>query len=86
MSGFKAGNGNYKAPDHKSSLQDKAFMDDGDSQGVASGLSSLSAMDSESAGPMVDYEKDPATGNATERIEPRKGGSVKAKGKNFNFC
>lgn len=85
MSTFKAGNSNYKAPAHKSSLSEKAHMNDGDSTGVGSGLSALQSFDSEAGGPMCDYEKDSLTGNATERIEPRTSKSVSAKGKSFDL-
>ena len=86
MSSFKAGNSNYKAPAHKSTLSGgKAHMNDGDSSGVGTGLSALQAFDSEAGGPMCDYEKDSLTGNATERVEPSSGKSVSAKGKSFEI-
>lgn len=87
MSSFKAGNSNYKAPKHKSTISGgKAHMDDGDSQGVSSGLSALSGFDGEAQGPMIDNEKDSLTGNATERLEPYPSKSVSSKGKTFDIC
>ncbi len=86
MSKFKAGKANYKAPDHTNTMVRKNHMDDGDSVGVGSGLSALSGFDSETHGPMYDYEVDPMTGNATERKEPIAKSSVSEKGNTFTFC
>ena len=86
MSSFKAGNSNYKAPGAKNTMVRKNSMEDGDSVGVGTGLSALSDFDSESSGPMIDYEKDPMTGNATERVEPYSSTSASKKGINFEIC
>lgn len=79
----------YKAPEHKSSTVRGSYMNDGDSVGVGTGLSSLEGFDSESAGaPDVQGQKSGLTGNTTGRIRrnPTGGGSVSEKGNSFEFC
>lgn len=86
MSKFKAGSSTFKAPAHKSTRVRGAYMNDGDSVGVQSGLSAQSGFDGESLGPMVDNEQDSLTGNATERQKEVAKQSVSAKGQSFEIC
>lgn len=86
MSTFKAGTGHYMAPKHTNSMNRKNHMDDGDSVGVGSGLSARSDFDGEYHGPMYDYDVDPLTGNATERVEPYTEESVSKKGYTFKIA
>jgi len=67
--GAGAANGGYTPPGHTNSMvRGKYSRTEG--SGVGFGLSSLSGFDSENHGPTYCYERDPITGNATERIKP----------------
>jgi len=80
--------GNYNAPAHKASTIRGSYMRK-ESVGVSYGLSSHSTFDSETASEIgIDYDRDPVTGNATERVDmnPGKKGSVSEKGNSFEIC
>ena len=82
--------GDYMPPEHKSSTVRGAYMNDGDSVGVGSGLSALSGFDSESyeVGQKMSYERSPMTGNPVERTteNPVESGQVTSKGWTFDLC
>lgn len=86
---FGAGKlGNVDAPAHKATTIRGSHMRT-ESAGVKYGLSSVMAFESESATePMANYDRDPMTGNATERISrnPKKGPMPSEKGNEFEFC
>ena len=70
MSQFAAGkNGSYMAPEHRNSTVRGSFMRK-EGTGVAHGLCCYESFDSEYYGPTYCYERDPLTGNATERTKP----------------
>jgi hypothetical protein len=57
------------------------------SAGLADGLASLQGFDSENFGPSYNYNVDPLTGNATERVvEAVQKTSAKKNGKSFDIC
>ena len=82
--------GAYTPPEHKSTTIRSSYMDDGDSVGVSSGLSALAGFDSESAsvGEKFAEDRNPMTGNPTERPyeNPIESGSVSSKGWKFDLC
>ena len=79
--------GNYKGPAAKSTISGKGPNSSKESAGVGSGLSSYQTFESEMSGPVMDYQRDPMTGNATERImENPKSNSAKKNGNNFDIC
>lgn len=87
MNGNGAGTlGNYKGPKEKSTLG--GSFHGKESSGVDSGTSSIDQFDSSSASDIgIDYDRDPMTGNATERVKMNpKSGSAKEKGKSFDIC
>lgn len=88
MSQFKAGeNGSYMAPEHRNSTVRGSHMRK-EGSGVGYGLSSYESMDSEYHGPSYCYDRDPLTGNATERTKPYEGTfkeKVSEKGKSFDL-
>jgi len=88
MSSFKAGkNGSYKGPTKAASLSRQALnVTQTDAVGVAEGISARSGFNGEDEGPMADYERDPLTGNATERGEGMPNESIKSKGVDFTLC
>ena len=62
-------NGGYMPPKHSNEMVRPCF-ERKDGSGVHYGLSSYESFDSEYHGPTYCYERDPITGNATERIKP----------------
>ncbi len=67
--GAGAANGSYDPPSHTNSMVRGEYSRK-EGAGVGFGLSSLEGFDSENHGPTYCYERDPLTGNATERIKP----------------
>jgi hypothetical protein len=80
--------GNYNAPAHKATTVRGSFMRK-ESAGVHSGLSSLANCDTEDASEIgIDYDRNPITGNATERVDMNPGSrsKVSEKGNSFEIC
>lgn len=70
----------YKAPEHKSSRKDGANMDDGDTTGVKTGLSSLEVFNSDAHfGREINEEVNALTGNTTGRIVKNPGSQSASK-------
>ena len=79
--------GNYKSPAAKSTISGKGPNSSKESAGVGSGLSSYETFDSNMGGPSMDYQRDPMTGNATERITKNPSSTTaKKNGNNFDIC
>lgn len=57
----------------------------GESAGVSSGLSERYTCNTDENEPVLNYARDPMTGNATERQKPREYTSVSSKGKTFEI-
>ena len=72
---------------HKATLSNGGGAKQKDSAGLQSGLSAHAPFDSENYGPRYDYNVNPQSGMATERIaqNPEKS-SVSSKGKSFDIC
>ena len=86
MSKFKAGKTGDTLEAKKKATISKTGpgkMKQGDTAGVQSGLSERYSCNVDENEPKLDYGRDPMTGNATERIKPRKTTSVSSKGKTF---
>ncbi len=61
--------GNYDAPAHRATTVRGSYMMK-ESSGVGYGLSALSGFDGEEHGPKENYDRNPLTGNASERFMP----------------
>lgn len=72
---------------HKATLSNGGGAKQKDSAGLQSGLSAHAPFDSENYGPTYDYDVNPGSGMATERIVDGVGKeSVSSKGKSFDIC
>jgi len=78
---------NYKAPAAKATVANDTGVHKSVSAGLADGLSSKSAFDSEMGGPTYDYAVDGKTGNASERTQKNPASETASKnGKSFDIC
>jgi len=71
----------------KSTVANDTGARSNESAGVVDGLSVRQGFDSENYGPSYNYNVDPVTGNAPERIvEAVAKGTAKKNGKTFDIC
>lgn len=87
MSSFKAGiNGSFPGASKEVTKSRQGLnIQDSDSAGIATGINKQMSFNGQDVGPMNDYDRNPLTGNATERVEPYTAEKVSSKGVSFEI-